>query len=127
MTGLLPLPAPGEPLCERWRAAPGASRYLVSNLGRVRSLVDPAHPRELRSAPNDKGYLKVDLWTDDGRRRQVYVQRLVLLAFYGPPPTEDHDADHINFQRRCNALSNLRWLLSDENRWRWAPRVEDGW
>lgn len=108
-------------LCERWRPVPGAGRYEVSSLGRVRSLVDPANPRVLSLLRNRDGYWKVNLMTDDGRR-QLYVHRLMALAFIGPPPGPDYVVDHRDLPR-VNALSNLRWVVEDDNRWRWHGRA----
>lgn len=107
---------------------PGASRYEVSTLGSVRSNVGPT-PHVLSQHFTRDGYARVDLWRDDGAGRWVaYVHRLIALAFIGPPPTPDHVVDHVLDGSRINALSNLRWVLEDDNRWRWkhgTDTVED--
>lgn len=113
--------------CERWRPVPGASRYEVSTLGRIRSNVDPAIPRILSQTCNRDGYRKVTLMTDEGRRWYPYVHRLIALAFIGPPPSPDHVVDHDPLPR-VNALSNLKWTPEDDNRWKWHDRPEAaGW
>jgi hypothetical protein len=106
--------------CERWRPIPGATRYEVSTLGRIRSNVDPANPLILAQSTNRDGYRKVTLMTDDRPRRrwQPYVHRVMALAFIGPPPGPEYVVDHDPLPR-VNALSNLRWAPEDENRWKW--------
>ena len=104
---------------ERWRTIRDAPLYQVSDLGRVRRLIETTGDfRDLRSAPNTQrsgpGYLKVHL----GSHRQAYVHHLVLTAFVGPRPRA-HQADHIDFNRQNNSLTNLRWIPAAENRWRW--------
>lgn len=110
-------------LCEQWRPIPGAGRYQVSTMGRVRSHVDPAAPRLLRLLRNRDGYWKVNLMTDQDGRRQLYVHRLMALAFIGPAPSAEHVVDHVDqLLPRVNVLSNLRWAVADDNRWRWHAR-----
>jgi len=56
------------------------------------------------------GYLRVGITSDEGKRRFVFVHRLVLLAFHGPPPTEEHQASHgPDPDRENNRPENLRW------------------
>ena len=57
------------------------------------------------------------LWMDqdDGRRRNIGVNRLVLLTFVGPPPTLKHEAAHWDGDGNNNALGNLRWATHAEN------------
>jgi hypothetical protein len=43
-----------------------------------------------------------------------FVHGVVILAFTGPPPTDDHTADHINRDRGNNCVGNLRWATKSE-------------
>ena len=54
------------------------------------------------------GYLHVVLYSN-GTPRTKRVQRLVLEAFVGPPPTPTHQAAHNNNVREDCRLANLRW------------------
>jgi hypothetical protein len=96
---------------ELWLPVPGHDKYLVSELGRVARLLQPAR--------NSRGYLKVTL----PGSQQRYVHQLVLLAFEGPPPA-GHNVDHIDFDRTHNARANLRYLPKHVNDWRWKAYEE---
>lgn len=56
---------------------------------------------------NDLGYYRVCLFTD-GRKRQAFVQELVLEAFVGPRPP-GLEACHDDNDPANNRLTNLRW------------------
>ncbi len=127
MTDLLSNPAnPPIPIAlagllrgrEAARRVPGASRYFVTDRGRVFSVVKGA--REVR--PFTRRYRQVDVWFDgeDGatKRKVVYVHVLVALAFLGPRPTSpgvDYDVDHVNNDPLDNRPANLRYITKSEN------------
>lgn len=101
---------------EEWKPIPGfPEHYEASSLGRIRSLprVSPhghrLRGRVLRDQGNGKGYRYVTLGMGGkGKRRNVYVHRLVLLAFRGKPEPENQ-ACHCDGNRSNNTLANLRW------------------
>jgi hypothetical protein len=98
---------------ERWRAIEEHEGYEVSDRGRVRN----AAGHVLALQRHSKGYLTVMLGRRGGRH---YVHRLVCRAFNGPPPASGvYHADHIDFTRDNNVPTNLRWLASHLNDWRW--------
>lgn len=76
---------------ERWAPMPGATRYQVSSIGRVRS------PRGalLTAKPNFKGYPKIRVTGDEGKSCSVFVHVKMLEAFIG--------------------LTNLTWGTPAEN------------
>ncbi|MBL3593977.1 HNH endonuclease [Rhodovulum sulfidophilum] len=45
----------------------------------------------------------------------VPIHRIVCSTFNGPPPSEQHVADHIDTTRANNRPENLRWLTRLEN------------
>lgn len=111
---------------EKWAPVPDyEGLYEVSDRGRVRSL-DRIVPdslgrdralkgRVLTPLKGSKGrHLKVAL-SDGGKVRQHYIHRLVLEAFVGPCP-EGAEACHYDDDPANNALENLRWASSSENR-----------
>ena len=52
-------------------------------------------------------YMVVSLHDSEGKRRQIYVHRLVYMAFFGDiKPNEE--LDHIDLNRANNSVSNLR-------------------
>lgn len=96
-----------------WVAVAGfEGRYEVSDLGRVRSLMMNGKRRELILAPRPtkRGYLRVTL----GRRRDVYIHRLVAAAFIGCCP-EDHAVNHKDADKTNNAASNLEYVTPKTN------------
>lgn len=104
------------PPAEEWRPVEGWP-YEVSNLGRVRRSGKPTNGTSvgrIRLPHFVKGYEVVGL--RDGERRQKFrVNRLVCIAFNGPPPSEGHMAMHIDGSRRNNLPHNLRWGTNLEN------------
>lgn len=71
-------------MTETWKPVVGASRYEVSDLGRVRSLGSRA--RILSLSPNSAGYLVVGITFNDGRSTSRTVMSLVAEAFIGEKP-----------------------------------------
>lgn len=62
-----------------------------------------------------KGYKHLQL-SKDGNYRRVYIHRLVLEAFVGPPGP-NQQACHNNGDPADNRVENLRWgTVSDNNR-----------
>ena len=117
--------APSKEILKPIEEFPG---YFVSNLGKVYS--DP--PRrgfyELTPRPNKDGYLRVALKKagvkretgsthnqGKGKTFQRSVHLLVAEAFLGPKPNPKSQVDHINNQRDCNHINNLRYISSSDN------------
>lgn len=120
---VLPAPGPcGPAVCplksggrEAWaelHAPLARDRYAVSTHGRVRNL---SSGRLLTLQEHATGYTVVNL----GKAyRMQLVHRLVALAFLGPP-RHGLEVDHLDFGRRNNRVTNLRWLPKVHNAWRW--------
>lgn len=109
-----------EPAEEEWRPIPGEEHYQVSDLGRIRRrLKKSGRLKVLNPTPNKKlGYIVVCLGCDckpaNRPRKLVYLHRLVLEAFVGPPPF-GHEGRHHNGVRHDNRLQNLSWATRKEN------------
>ena len=96
---------------EIWRPIKGFENYMVSNLGRVKSLY---HGKEKILKPiNNSGYLMVNLYKN-GKRKKYLIHRLVAIAFI-PNTDNKTEVDHINTIRTDNRVENLRWVTSKEN------------
>lgn len=85
--------------------------YSVSTTGRVmknstRKIMTPS------KKPN--GYMQINLFTGDGRRKKEYVHRLVALTFL-PNNRRLPEVNHIDGVRDNNTLSNLEWVSREEN------------
>ena len=85
--------------------------YSVSTEGRIRknSTRKILTPSKMRN-----GYLLINLFTGDGRRKKELVHRLVALTFLA---NEDRlpEVNHIDGVRDNNVLTNLEWVTRKEN------------
>ena len=100
---------------EQWRPIAGyKGKYLVSNLGRIKSL-KYLKPRILKAFANNKGYERVCL-SKNGVAHHFLVSRLVAEAFCpNPDPENATTVDHIDHDTSNNSAENLRWLPLHDN------------
>ena len=100
---------------EIWRDIKDYPNYMVSNLGRVKSVNYRRTGEEqiLRQIKITNGYLQVGLYKN-GNFKPHYVHRLVAEAFIDNPNNLPH-IDHINTDRTDNRVCNLRWVTQKEN------------
>lgn len=111
-------------MTEVWRAVPGwEDAYEVSSHGRVRSKTRYVYcgggVRKIRGKLKKPfsygGYLRVTFWRKQ-KASTFFVQRLVLLAFVGPPPEDGMEAHHYpDPDPGNNRLENLQWASRTEN------------
>lgn len=95
--------------CEEWRQVPGLRKGMfVSNKGRVCYKYRPNAYKDFGSK-TPEGYFT---FSCDGSA--IKVHKAVILAFIGPPPTDDHTVDHIDQNKENNCLGNLRWATASE-------------
>ena len=96
---------------EQWKEAVGFNGdYLISNFGRVRSMVYGGHRgRILSPVVHKQGYLWVRL-----HGKCYLIHRLVGTAFI---PNQLHKAtiNHIDGNKANNHVSNLEWATQSEN------------
>lgn len=99
---------------EEWKDIEGYEGfYQISNLGRVKSLggwCGTAKRKEkIRSTSlTHDGYVKVRL-VHQGKDKTVRVHRLVAEAFIPNPESKD-TVNHIDGNKKNNAVSNLEWV-----------------
>jgi len=97
-----------------WKKVENHSYYEISNYGEVKSL---KRNKLLTPRVNDKGYLSVILYYDNGLQSKSYrIHRLVLSTFqkvdYTSHPLE---CGHLDDNKNNNRLDNLTWLTRKEN------------
>jgi hypothetical protein len=113
---------------EEWRPIAGyEGLYEVSNRGRVRRA---GRRRCLKLDRHWRGYLRAQLYGAGGRRRFHRVHLLVAAAFIGPRPA-GQTVDHLDEDKRNNAVTNLEYVTRIENHRRYlerrrAPRLPSG-
>jgi hypothetical protein len=88
---------------EVWSEVEGFPNYAVSNYGYV---VNLTVNRMIKGKPNQRGYLKVRLYGEDGSR-DFYVHQLVAKAFFGDF-RYGIQVKHVNGDRNDNAVTNLQ-------------------
>ena len=94
---------------ERWKYNPTFELY-VSNLGHIRnkSKADIAP----KVAPS--GYLTVKV--GGSINGHMLLHRVVMLTWKPTPEAENLTVDHLDHNKRNNALSNLEWVVAEENK-----------
>lgn len=92
-----------------WIFIPGFSNYRVNAQGEILSVKREGTPeRLLKPTVDDKGYPRVTLYGDDGRKRNFKVHNIVALVFHGPRP-EGLVARHLNGNQLDNRPENLKY------------------
>lgn len=101
---------------EEWRDIKGyEGKYMVSNLGRVKSLNYNNTGKEgiLEGYDNSHGYLYVKL-CKDGKDKQCRINRLVAQAFLENPEGYT-DVNHKDKNTKNNCVDNLEWCTRQYN------------
>ena len=106
-------------MTEIWKDIVGyEGLYQVSNLGRAKSLTKRygccIRPEKIiAKVTNRQGYVVFNL-RKDGRKKQVFLHRVVASAFvenpFGYP-----QVNHINGDKEDNRAENLEWCTAKEN------------
>lgn len=94
---------------EIWKIIDGYPNYMVSNLGRVKSLGNNKMRKEkiLKCWVKKDGYVQIRL-NKYGKGKKYYVHRLVAEAFI-PNPNNLPEVNHKSEIKTQNNVENLEW------------------
>jgi DNA-binding XRE family transcriptional regulator len=114
---------------EIWKDIPGYDGYQASSLGRIRSVDKIISAYRIIDASNKKyaykktlkgkilspsvdrhGYFRYNI-----SGQNVFVHRLVCLAFHGEPQSDGMHTAHLDGSRTNNVPGNLAWKTPAEN------------
>lgn len=102
---------PADANDEVWRTVVGyEGKYMVSNIGRVKSLVSNC----ILNQYDRNGYPHVGLYKNL-KTKSLKVHRLVAVAFVGNPDNKPF-VNHKDGTRNNNHVENLEWVTNQENR-----------
>ena len=90
----------------------GCPGYFVNELGEVFSFKSGAL-RVMKQRVNNHGYKQVSLCID-GKKKNKFVHRLVASTFLANQHNKSC-VNHLNGDRKYNAVSNLEWVTHSEN------------
>lgn len=103
-------------MIEIWKNIKGFEGYYkISNLGNVLSLNyrKTGMPKVLKPYAGKNGYPQLIL-SANGKKRKVYVHRLVAENFIANPFNKKI-INHIDYNRLNNSVDNLEWCTYQEN------------
>lgn len=100
---------------EEWREIPGYENYMVSNLGRVKSLNYNGTGKEqiMKQHKAAGGYLRIKLFKNK-IPKSILVHRLVAMTFI-PNPDNLPQINHKDENPENNCVENLEWCTSKYN------------
>lgn len=90
--------------------------YEIDRNGNVYSIVNDQHRRKrcLKQYQNERGYMKVNLYDENGKCKKKYVHRLVAETFIDNPDNKPN-VNHIDCDVKNNSVKNLEWCTQSEN------------
>ena len=104
---------------EIWKDVKGyEGLYQVSNIGRIWSV----NRQKYLKPYEGNGYLKIDLFAKNGKRKKEYIHRLVALAFI-PNPENLPEVNHKDENKYNNCVNNLEWCTHQYNN-KYGTKVE---
>lgn len=103
------------PIKEVWKDVVGhEGRYMVSNLGRVKSMNYLGHSGErvLKTTRHHTGYMVISL----GKKpKKMYLVHILVATAFIENPYGKRYVNHIDGNKENNTVENLEWVTSAEN------------
>lgn len=93
---------------ERWKYNPTFELY-VSNMGHIRN----KSKADIAPKIMENGYVVV--YVNGSINGYMLLHRVVMLTWKPTPEAEKLTVDHLDHNKRNNALSNLEWVTFEEN------------
>ena len=93
---------------ERWKYNPTFELY-VSNMGHIRN----KSKADIAPKIMENGYVVV--YVNGSINGYMLLHRVVMLTWKPTPEAETLTVDHLDHNKRNNALSNLEWVTKEEN------------
>lgn len=106
-----------------WRVIPSFPEYEASSEGLIRRTTPPRGRQTtygagyvLKQWQDPYGYWLVAMPASGAYRNKAFrASRLIAEAFYGPAPSDAHQAAHNDGTTSNNAAANIRWASPLEN------------
>ncbi len=101
---------------ENWRVIPSYSKYMASDLGRIKTFnwKNKGIERVMKPALDSCGYLRTMLLNDEGKYDTIKVHRIIAKTFI-PNPENKETVNHKNSIKSDNRVHNLEWATRSEN------------
>ncbi len=100
-------------IIEEWKVIEEFPDYLISNLGRVKSL-KCNREKILKPCNSGSGYFQTCFCTNSKVQR-FYTHRLMLQTFKPISNSELYQCNHIDGNKQNNCIDNLEWCTPSEN------------
>ena len=100
-----------KPSGEKFKTIPGFSNYEISKNGIIRNKISKL---EFRGHINHRGYIRVAIINDAGKKRGIGMHMLLGIVYISNPKNKPV-INHIDTNPSNNDLKNLEWVTHKEN------------